>query len=208
MEIFFFHFSLHRNSQQSPSSSPCLSSLPDGPQNRFRCPGVQGAGRRGRPVQDGLARRLQGSFFNSLVVIASAFECRSLEEVSPIFLLPSLLACLSFFTPFCAFVIIVSHLARARNKGPLPFRNRGRITTKKKEREALNRSIADNLSQPRPFSFSQTRKSQKQGKYVVLFFYPLDFTFVCPTGKEMNKSRSFEERRSLEKHREKRIERK
>lgn len=24
---------------------------------------------------------------------------------------------------------------------------------------------------------------QKQGKYVVLFFYPLDFTFVCPTGK-------------------------
>lgn len=22
-----------------------------------------------------------------------------------------------------------------------------------------------------------------KGKYVVLFFYPLDFTFVCPTGK-------------------------
>jgi len=24
---------------------------------------------------------------------------------------------------------------------------------------------------------------RRQGKYVVLFFYPLDFTFVCPTGK-------------------------
>jgi len=24
----------------------------------------------------------------------------------------------------------------------------------------------------------------KQGKYVILFFYPLDFTFVCPTGKQ------------------------
>ena len=25
------------------------------------------------------------------------------------------------------------------------------------------------------------RKALAQGKYVVLFFYPLDFTFVCPT---------------------------
>jgi peroxiredoxin (alkyl hydroperoxide reductase subunit C) len=31
--------------------------------------------------------------------------------------------------------------------------------------------------------FLQVRLSdyQKQKKYVVLFFYPLDFTFVCPT---------------------------
>jgi peroxiredoxin len=41
---------------------------------------------------------------------------------------------------------------------------------------------------PQPLDlFSQNRKNRenpKQGKYVVLFFYPLDFTFVCPTGKE------------------------
>lgn len=30
-------------------------------------------------------------------------------------------------------------------------------------------------------SFSQVSLSDYQGKYVVLFFYPLDFTFVCPS---------------------------
>ena len=30
-------------------------------------------------------------------------------------------------------------------------------------------------------SFSQITLSSFQGKYVVLFFYPLDFTFVCPS---------------------------
>lgn len=29
--------------------------------------------------------------------------------------------------------------------------------------------------------FKQLRLSDYRGKYVVLFFYPLDFTFVCPT---------------------------
>lgn len=29
--------------------------------------------------------------------------------------------------------------------------------------------------------FKQVSLSQYKGKYVVLFFYPLDFTFVCPT---------------------------
>ena len=29
--------------------------------------------------------------------------------------------------------------------------------------------------------FKEIRLSQYRGKYVVLFFYPLDFTFVCPT---------------------------
>ena len=29
--------------------------------------------------------------------------------------------------------------------------------------------------------FKQIRLSDYQGKYVLLFFYPLDFTFVCPT---------------------------
>jgi peroxiredoxin (alkyl hydroperoxide reductase subunit C) len=30
-------------------------------------------------------------------------------------------------------------------------------------------------------SFKQIKLSEYRGKYVVLFFYPLDFTFVCPT---------------------------
>jgi peroxiredoxin (alkyl hydroperoxide reductase subunit C) len=30
-------------------------------------------------------------------------------------------------------------------------------------------------------SFADLRLSSYRGKYVVLFFYPLDFTFVCPT---------------------------
>ncbi|MCY3537623.1 MAG: peroxiredoxin [Synechococcus sp. SB0662_bin_45] len=29
--------------------------------------------------------------------------------------------------------------------------------------------------------FQEVKLSQYRGKYVVLFFYPLDFTFVCPT---------------------------
>jgi peroxiredoxin (alkyl hydroperoxide reductase subunit C) len=41
-------------------------------------------------------------------------------------------------------------------------------------------------------SFSELTLSSYRGKYVVLFFYPLDFTFVCPTeiiafGKELEK---------------------
>lgn len=30
-------------------------------------------------------------------------------------------------------------------------------------------------------SFKEIKLSDYKGKYVVLFFYPLDFTFVCPT---------------------------
>ena len=30
-------------------------------------------------------------------------------------------------------------------------------------------------------SFSEFKLSSMKGKYVVLFFYPLDFTFVCPS---------------------------
>ena len=29
-------------------------------------------------------------------------------------------------------------------------------------------------------SIGELRLSAQRGKYVVLFFYPLDFTFVCP----------------------------
>ena len=29
--------------------------------------------------------------------------------------------------------------------------------------------------------FKEIRLKDYRGKYVVLFFYPLDFTFVCPT---------------------------
>ena len=30
-------------------------------------------------------------------------------------------------------------------------------------------------------SFKEIKLSEYKGKYVILFFYPLDFTFVCPT---------------------------
>ena len=30
-------------------------------------------------------------------------------------------------------------------------------------------------------SFEELKLSDYEGKYVVLFFYPLDFTFVCPS---------------------------
>ena len=30
-------------------------------------------------------------------------------------------------------------------------------------------------------SFAELKLSSYRGKYVVLFFYPLDFTFVCPS---------------------------
>ena len=30
-------------------------------------------------------------------------------------------------------------------------------------------------------SFKEVKLSDYRGKWVVLFFYPLDFTFVCPT---------------------------
>ena len=30
-------------------------------------------------------------------------------------------------------------------------------------------------------SFKELALSEYRGKYVVLFFYPLDFTFVCPS---------------------------
>lgn len=32
-------------------------------------------------------------------------------------------------------------------------------------------------------NFKDLSLKEFKGKYVVLFFYPLDFTFVCPTGK-------------------------
>ena len=31
-------------------------------------------------------------------------------------------------------------------------------------------------------NFKDVALKDYKGKYVVLFFYPLDFTFVCPTG--------------------------
>ncbi|MEN1681975.1 MAG: redoxin domain-containing protein, partial [Planctomycetota bacterium] len=30
-------------------------------------------------------------------------------------------------------------------------------------------------------TFAEVKLSDYQGKYVLLFFYPLDFTFVCPS---------------------------
>jgi peroxiredoxin (alkyl hydroperoxide reductase subunit C) len=34
------------------------------------------------------------------------------------------------------------------------------------------------------YDFKSISLKDYLGKYVVLFFYPLDFTFVCPTGME------------------------
>jgi alkyl hydroperoxide reductase subunit AhpC len=31
-------------------------------------------------------------------------------------------------------------------------------------------------------NFKDVSLKDYKGKYVILFFYPLDFTFVCPTG--------------------------
>jgi len=41
--------------------------------------------------------------------------------------------------------------------------------------------IAVNIDGGVDRSFKTVSLSDYQGKYVVLFFYPLDFTFVCPT---------------------------
>ncbi len=37
-------------------------------------------------------------------------------------------------------------------------------------------------------NFKDISLKDYKGKYVVLFFYPLDFTFVCPTGIRYSKS--------------------
>jgi len=53
-----------------------------------------------------------------------------------------------------------------------------------------NKSLAAFVTQPAPAfkgtavvdgKFEEISSSQFEGKYLVLFFYPLDFTFVCPT---------------------------
>lgn len=48
------------------------------------------------------------------------------------------------------------------------------LVTKKAPDFEAKAVMADN-------SFHQIRLSDYRGKYVVLFFYPMDFTFVCPT---------------------------
>ncbi len=48
------------------------------------------------------------------------------------------------------------------------------LTTKKAPDFRAKAVMPDN-------SFEEIALSQYQGKYVILFFYPLDFTFVCPT---------------------------
>ena len=53
----------------------------------------------------------------------------------------------------------------------------------------VKRSFAAIVKQPAPLfkapayfkGMTEIDLSTYQGKYVVLFFYPLDFTFVCPT---------------------------
>jgi alkyl hydroperoxide reductase subunit AhpC len=63
-----------------------------------------------------------------------------------------------------------------------PFQHVARMTT--------NHSLFPAISKPAPDfkgqavingHFKDIQLTDYQGKYVVLFFYPLDFTFVCPT---------------------------
>ncbi|HHQ48174.1 MAG TPA: peroxiredoxin [Acidobacteria bacterium] len=48
------------------------------------------------------------------------------------------------------------------------------LVTRKAPKFKAQAVMADN-------SFEEISLSQYRGKYVILFFYPLDFTFVCPT---------------------------
>ena len=67
------------------------------------------------------------------------------------------------------------------------MKERRKEEAKKKQTKALdrwaltNRSL--NLNLDLDLREKKTKNQTQQGKYVVLFFYPLDFTFVCPTGK-------------------------
>ena len=57
---------------------------------------------------------------------------------------------------------------------------RERKERKERERERdLCPTQCQNVSNPG--QFKEVKLSDYKGKYVVLFFYPLDFTFVCPT---------------------------
>jgi peroxiredoxin (alkyl hydroperoxide reductase subunit C) len=61
------------------------------------------------------------------------------------------------------------------------------LVTKEAPEFAAQAVMADN-------SFAELKLSDYRGKYVVLFFYPLDFTFVCPSeivafDKELDKFR-------------------
>ena len=122
---------------------------------------------------------------------------------SPVFLLPLLLALFpSFLSPLLRLRdpgVCLSLVRKKRPFGSLKQRPKRKKTTKKKEEsiEAV-RSIACPVQGAGDLNLNLFRKNQfflknRQGKYVVLFFYPLDFTFVCPTGKEKSGERREEE---------------
>ena len=67
------------------------------------------------------------------------------------------------------------------------FRNILKLLTYRKDDEPVMRVLvgrkAPNFNATAVFGeeFKEIELSQYEGKYVLLFFYPLDFTFVCPT---------------------------
>lgn len=67
------------------------------------------------------------------------------------------------------------------------FKNLLKLITYRKDNEQVMRVLigrkAPNFKATAVFGeeFKEIELSQYEGKYVVLFFYPLDFTFVCPT---------------------------
>jgi peroxiredoxin (alkyl hydroperoxide reductase subunit C) len=54
-------------------------------------------------------------------------------------------------------------------------------TTEALHLESKVENLSFNYYNPTTDSIETTSLSAYQGKWVVLFFYPADFTFVCPT---------------------------
>lgn len=117
-----------------------------GPQDRLPGPGVQGAGRRRRPVQDGLPRGLQGSlFFLATTLVRSVIAlCVFSDAEETLFsnLSLTLLACLSLLpTPFLHLgdpCMCISSLREMENFCAFQQRRKkGSIEGKKKKTRAL-----------------------------------------------------------------------
>lgn len=66
---------------------------------------------------------------------------------------------------------------------PSRLASRRSAVTVKAEQKPLVGSVAPDFKAQAVFDqeFTEVSLSKYRGKYVVLFFYPLDFTFVCPT---------------------------
>ena len=71
-------------------------------------------------------------------------------------------------------------LSRIINKAPTNMRMFSTFNYEVKARVSLPAPSFSGMAWTKQ-SFEKVSLSDYAGKYVVLFFYPLDFTFVCPT---------------------------